>query len=94
MKKQYLFMALGLLLMACKPIEPTPTPNPGENPGDTTPVIIPDPEGTIYYTETDELFTNPERGFYLFGMSNNGHGMSYVQQLPQAAFDILLGNQQ
>ena len=65
MKKQYLFMALGLLLMACKPIEPTPTPNPGENPGDTTPVIIPDPEGTIYYTETDELFTNPERGFYI-----------------------------
>ena len=65
MKKQYLFMALGLLLMACKPVEPTPTPNPGENPGDTTPVIIPDPEGTIYYTETDELFTNPERGFYI-----------------------------
>ena len=39
-------------------------------------------------------YMNPERGFYLFGMSNNGHGMSYVQQLPQAAFDILLGNQQ
>ncbi len=23
-----------------------------------------DPEGTIYYTETDELFPNPERGFF------------------------------
>ena len=67
MKNQYLFLALGLLLMACNPIEPAqpPTPTPGDNPGDTTPVIIPDPEGTIYYTETDELFVNPERGFYI-----------------------------
>ncbi len=39
-------------------------------------------------------YMNPERGIYLFGMSNNGHGMSYVQQLPQAAFDVLLGNEQ
>ncbi len=68
MKKQYLLLAMGLLLMACKPNEPTqPTPGdtPGDTPADTTPVIIPDPEGTIYYTETDELFANPERGFYV-----------------------------
>lgn len=61
MKNQYLFLAFGLLLMACKPVEPTPTPTPG----DTTPVVIPDPEWTIYYNETDEQMANPERGFYV-----------------------------
>lgn len=64
MKTQYLFLAVGLLFMACNPIEPTsPTPNP--TPEDSTPVIIPDPEGTIYFVETDEQIANPERGFYV-----------------------------
>ena len=62
MKTQYLFLAFGLLLAACKPMEPAqPTPNPQ----DTTPAVIPDPEWTIYYNETDEQMANPERGFYV-----------------------------
>lgn len=49
MKYNYLFLSIiGLLLVACNPPEPTPEP---------------DPEGTIYYTESDEIFANPERGF-------------------------------
>lgn len=69
MKKQYLIFALILAFVACKGNkvnEPTPA-DPSEK--DTTvvpvPVPDPDPEGTIYFTETDELFTNPERGFYI-----------------------------
>ena len=27
------------------------------------PAPVPDPEGTIYYTESNEIFPNPERGF-------------------------------
>ena len=34
------------------------TPNPPQ------PEEEKDPEGTIYYTESDEIFPNPERGFY------------------------------
>ena len=47
--KQYLFILslISLILVGCNP---TPTPEP-------------DPEGTIYYTESDEIFANPERGF-------------------------------
>lgn len=56
MKKQYILLALGLLFMACKPKPEEPIVNPEPEP---------DPEGTIYYTETDELFANPERGFYI-----------------------------
>lgn len=59
MKTKYLFFALTLLLVACKSNDPTPADS--TNP----PAPVPDPEGTIYFTETDELFVNPERGLYV-----------------------------
>ena len=69
MKKQFLFMALPLLLIACKGNEPTPV----EPAPDDTTVVVPDPEGTLYFTETDEQIANPERGFYVqkYYESNN-----------------------
>ena len=57
MKKQYLILLAALLLCACKNGNNDPTTEP-------TPVE-PDPEGTIYFTETDELIANPERGLYV-----------------------------
>lgn len=50
-----------LLLAACTP-NPVNPPEPEQK--DTIPVTPPDPEGTIVFTETDELFPNPERGLY------------------------------
>lgn len=38
-------------------------------------------------------YMNPERDIYIFGMSNNGHGMSYVQQLPQAVLDTIFNGE-
>ena len=51
MKNKYFILAFASLLIACKGNDPTP--------------VEPDPEGTIYFTETDDLFANPERGFYV-----------------------------
>ena len=57
MKRNLLFATLlSLLFIACT----HPCPVCGADPC-TCPE--PDPEGTIYYTETDEIFANPERGF-------------------------------
>lgn len=57
MKRILLFATLiTLLFAACT----NPCPVCGTDPC-TCPE--PDPEGTIYYTETDEIFANPERGF-------------------------------
>ncbi|MGN1247698.1 MAG: DUF4874 domain-containing protein, partial [Paludibacteraceae bacterium] len=45
------WMAMGVcaaILVGCRATEPT---------------TVPDPEGTIYYTESNEIFPNPERGF-------------------------------
>ena len=51
--KHFLPFALSLLLLAsCKPVTPEP-----EQPKE--------PEGTtVTFTETDEIFANPERGFH------------------------------
>ena len=49
MNNKYLILAFALLLLACKREEP----------------VIPDPEGTIYFTESEEHMANPERGFYV-----------------------------
>lgn len=51
--KHFLTFSLSLLLLAsCKPVTPEPT-QPKE------------PEGTtVTFTETDEIFANPERGFH------------------------------
>lgn len=57
MKRNLLFATLlSLLFIACT----NPCPVCGADPC-TCPE--PDPEGTIYYTETQDLFPNPERGF-------------------------------
>ena len=57
MKRILLFLTLiTLLFAACT----NPCPVCGTDPC-TCPE--PDPEGTIYYTETQDLFPNPERGF-------------------------------
>ena len=61
MKKQYLILLATLLFCACKNSTNDPTTDPTPEP---TPVV-PDPEGTIYFTETDELIANPERGLYV-----------------------------
>ena len=51
MKQSLFFLSLiSLILVGCNP---TPTPEPEPQ----------DPEGTIYYTESNEVFANPERGF-------------------------------
>ena len=52
--KQYIFFLslIALIFVGC--VNPTPEPEPQPEP---------DPEGTIYYTESDEIFANPERGF-------------------------------
>ncbi len=66
MKNKYLIFALALLFVACKGNDPTPEATPPTQ--DTTivpPVPDPDPEGTIYFTETEELIANPERGLYV-----------------------------
>ena len=55
MKNKYLLLALASFLVACTPKDPVGPNNPDE----------PDPAGTIYFTETDSLFANPERGFYI-----------------------------
>lgn len=55
MKNKYLILAAALLLLACKKDEPV---IPG-------PVPEPDPEGTVYFTESEEQIANPERGFYV-----------------------------
>lgn len=39
-------------------------------------------------------YLNPERGVYIFAASNNNHGMSYVQQLPQTVLNIMFGEEQ
>ena len=61
-----LFSIISLLFFACT----NPCPVCNEDPC-TCPE--PDPEGTIYYTETQDLFPNPERGFLqqLYYESNN-----------------------
>lgn len=43
-----IFFVISMIFVGCTP--PTPAPEP-------------DPEGTIYYEESDEIFANPERGF-------------------------------
>lgn len=66
MKNKYMIFALALLLFACKGNDPTPEPTPPTQ--DTTvvpPVPDPDPEGTIYFTENEEIIANPERGLYI-----------------------------
>ena len=66
MKIKYLFFAFALFFVACKGNDPSSAVIPPTQ--DTTvtpPVPDPDPEGTIYFTETDELMANPERGFYI-----------------------------
>ena len=64
MKQYILFLSLiALMFVGC--VNPTPEPNPTPQPGDTLPQSQPDPEGTIYYTESDEIFANPERGFLI-----------------------------
>ena len=67
MKRNLLFATLiSLLFVACT----NPCPVCNEDPC-TCPE--PDPEGTVYYTETQDLFPNPERGFLqqLYYESNN-----------------------
>ena len=61
MKSKYLIFALALTLFACKGNDPAPA----EQTPDTTVVPVPDPEGTIYFTESEEQIANPERGFYV-----------------------------
>lgn len=66
MKNKYMIFALALLLFACKGNDPTPEVIPPTQ--DTTvvpPVPDPDPEGTIYFTENEEIIANPERGLYI-----------------------------
>lgn len=69
MKSKYLIFAIALTLLACKGNDPAPAGTSSDTtkvtPPDTTVVPIPDPEGTIYFTETEEQFANPERGFYV-----------------------------
>ena len=65
MKNKYvLFLAAMMLFCSCKKDEPKSEPDitPKE---DTVPQPVPDPEGTIFFTETDEQVANPERGFYI-----------------------------
>lgn len=52
-------MAFASLLLACKGNDPTPSDS-----GNPPAPVVPDPEGTIYFTETEEQMCNPERGFY------------------------------
>ena len=58
MKNKYLIFAFALLLIGCK-TESSVIPVPPDPP------VEPDPEGTLYFKATDELFANPERGFYV-----------------------------
>ena len=58
MKSKYLIFAFAMMLLACKGNDPT-------SDGSVTPAPVPDPEGTIYFTETEEQMCNPERGFYV-----------------------------
>ena len=61
MKQYILFLSLiALMLVGC--VNPTPEPEP-----------VLDPEGTVYYTESDEIIANPERGFLIqtYYESNN-----------------------
>ena len=58
--KNILFLvAVIVLFWSCKPEEPT------SQGGGTTPQPEPDPQGTIYFTATDEQIANPERGLYI-----------------------------
>ena len=66
MKQYILFLSLiALVFVGCVNPTPEPEPNPTPQPGDTLPQSHPDPVGTIYYTESDEIFANPERGFLM-----------------------------
>lgn len=54
MQTKIWIIAFVLLLVACK----------GNKSSEPDVPEVPDPKGTIYFTETDEQMCNPERGFY------------------------------
>lgn len=71
MKQYILFLSLiALMFVGC--VNPTPEPEPEL-----------DPEGTIYYTESDEIFANPERGFLIqtYYESNNLNSQANVNAI-------------
>ena len=65
MKTQYFILALALTFLSCKGNDPAPVPSTPEDTTVVPPTPEPDPEGTIYFTETEEQMANPERGFYV-----------------------------
>lgn len=71
-----LLSIISLLFFACT----NPCPVCNEDPC-TCPE--PDPEGTIYFTESDEVFANPERGFLIqtYYESNNLTSQSNVNSI-------------
>lgn len=63
MKQNLLLLSIiSLLFFACT--KPCPVCDQDPCVCDTV-VTIPDPEGTIYFTESDEIIANPERGFLI-----------------------------
>ena len=79
MKHLFLITLIALLTAACS----------------NNPLPETDPEGTIYYTETDELFPNPERGFhsqiYYTSADLNKHAIATgINQNRTSAYNITL----
>mgnify|MGYP003442437414 FL=1 len=63
MKHNLLLLSIiSLLFFACT--NPCPVCDQDPCVCDTV-VTVPDPEGTIYFTESDEIIANPERGFLI-----------------------------
>ena len=59
------YAVLMLFFAACSKDKPAPTPSP-------EPLPLPDvPMQTVKYTPTNELFPNPERGFYRYTISTS-----------------------